>query len=160
LSKENFDLAFGLFQLLAARRGKLQPFFKKLQRLLKRHIALLELIYDLFQPLKTLFKFGHRVENSIPDFTLTAAGRPQFFLHKGDRLERLTGSTGFTLSGRSSLGCFFRAMPFRSSFPGTQLSRAAMFNRHVSTVHQPVLSAQAGSVSANAIIVEFSQLKE
>jgi hypothetical protein len=62
LSKEDFDLTLGLLQFFAAGRGKLQPFFKEFQRLLERHIALLKLIDDLFQALKTIFKFGHRAE--------------------------------------------------------------------------------------------------
>jgi hypothetical protein len=62
LSQENFDLTFRLFQLLAAGRRELQPFFKELQCLLKRHVAFLELIDDLFQALKAIFKFGHRAE--------------------------------------------------------------------------------------------------
>src|SRR5438309_9844488 len=59
LTKENFDLAFRFLQLLAAGGGTLQPFFEKLQCLLERHIAFLQLIDNLFQALKTIFKIGH-----------------------------------------------------------------------------------------------------
>src|SRR5262249_35854798 len=47
-------------QFLATRGRELQAFFEELQRLLKRYIAFLELVYDLFQALKAIFKFGHR----------------------------------------------------------------------------------------------------
>jgi hypothetical protein len=40
----------------------LQAFFKELQRLFKRDIASFQLIDDLFQTLKAIFKLRHRAK--------------------------------------------------------------------------------------------------
>jgi hypothetical protein len=62
LSKQNLDFAFGLLQFLTTRGGMLQAFFKEFQCLFERDITSFQLIHDLFQTLKTIFKLRHRAE--------------------------------------------------------------------------------------------------
>ncbi len=49
LLQKNFHLSFCFFQFLTAGSRELHPFFKKLQRLLQWHIALLKFLNDLLQ---------------------------------------------------------------------------------------------------------------
>jgi hypothetical protein len=62
LAEQNLDFAFGFFQFLATGRGVLQAFFKELQCLFERDITSFQLIDDLFQTLKAIFKLRHRAE--------------------------------------------------------------------------------------------------
>src|SRR5215469_16478667 len=79
LFEKNFYFPFRLFQLLAAGCGELNTFFKEFQGLLKRHVAFLEFVHNLFQPLETIFKSGQFAETPKLILTLSEAERRVFF---------------------------------------------------------------------------------
>jgi len=57
--------AFGCFQFRATRHRELHPFFEKSKCLVKRQVALFQLLNDLFQPLQAIFKFGQAVSSCL-----------------------------------------------------------------------------------------------
>jgi len=56
LLEKEFHLPLGLFQFLAARRGKLHSLFEQGQRLFQGRIAFLQLLHDPFEALEALFE--------------------------------------------------------------------------------------------------------
>jgi hypothetical protein len=56
LFQQDFHLAFGLFQFLAATVGKLNAFFKQFERLFESDIASLQFIHDFLKPLQAVFE--------------------------------------------------------------------------------------------------------
>jgi hypothetical protein len=59
--QQDFYLAFRLFQFSAAGGRKLHAFFKEGERLFQCYFASFQLLNNLFQSLKTLFKLGQRI---------------------------------------------------------------------------------------------------
>jgi hypothetical protein len=96
LFQQDFHLAFRFLQFLPAGGGELHSFFEETQRLLKRNIAFLELIYDFLQSLQTLFKFRHRSETPCVIVPPESRSNSEFFRLEKFR-SRLAGSE-FTMN--------------------------------------------------------------
>src|SRR5208337_204024 len=76
--QQDFNLAFGFFQLLAAGTGKLHALVKEVQCLVEGDVTFLQFCDDLFQSLEALFKLGQaQAPTSIVAQILAQIGRAE-----------------------------------------------------------------------------------